>query len=614
RDGQKGAVSTQNILGLDNLVHFEWELSLGETRLTREEFSALAALKTPLVKIRGQWVQLDPEQIEAAIAFWEKQKQSGELSLLEAARLGLVGEPGRQEGLPVDGIAVEGWLQDWLDQFSQHERMGELPQPVSLKGTLRPYQTYGYSWLNFFRRWGLGACLADDMGLGKTIQTLALLLREKETNGKLAGPILLVCPTSVVANWQHEVQRFAPGLTTLIHQGSGRLEGEAFKKGAREVDMVLTSYAVVRHDADLVRSMPWFGVIVDEAQNIKNPFAQQTQALRKIPANFRLALTGTPIENRLTELWSIMHFLNPGYLGSEQAFRRDFVVPIERFHNKESTERLRKLVGPFILRRVKTDPTVIQDLPEKIELKDYCTLTEEQATLYEAVVQDVMKKVEESDGIERRGMVLSMLMQLKQICNHPAQYLHQVETAGIEVEPVDGRSGKLGRLVEMLDEVISEDDRALIFTQFAEMGKLLDAYLSRALGCATLFLYGGTPVKAREAMVQRFQEESHGPPIFILSLKAGGLGLNLTRATHVFHFDRWWNPAVENQATDRAFRIGQVRNVQVHKMITQGTLEEKIDDLIESKKGLSQAIIGSGEQWLTELSTDDLRELVRLRV
>ncbi len=597
----------------ENLVRYQWELSLGDTTLTQEEFAALAALKSPLVQIRGQWVQLDPEQIEAAIQFWEKQSRSGDISLHEALRLGL-GAGASQHGLPIDGVEVGGWLADWLARFSGDEKLTELEQPAGLCATLRPYQRYGYSWLDFMRRWQLGACLADDMGLGKTIQTLSLLLREKETRGALPGPVLLICPTSVVDNWAKEAGRFTPSLTFITHQGPNRLRGEAFIQQAEQTDIVLSSYAVVRRDAETMQAVKWFGVALDEAQNIKNPAAKQTQAIRRLPAQFRLALTGTPVENRLSELWSIMQFLNPGYLGSRQEFRRTFALPIERYQDEDAAARLRRMTTPFILRRVKTDPTVIQDLPDKIEMKVYCHLSEEQATLYESVVQTSMEAVTQQDGIQRKGLVLSMLMQLKQICNHPAQFLHQIgdgQTADPAAEM--RRSGKLARLTEMLEEAVAVGDRVLIFTQFSEMGHFLQTHLQQTLGVATLFLHGGIPAKKRAPMVQRFQDDPNGPPIFILSLKAGGTGLNLTRANHVFHFDRWWNPAVENQATDRAFRIGQKKNVQVHKFISAGTLEEMIDEMIESKKALAESIVGSGEGWLTELSTADLRKLVSLR-
>jgi SNF2 family DNA or RNA helicase len=594
-------------MSMDNLVNFQWELSLGETELTEEEFKALAKLKSPLVQIRGQWVTLDSQQIEAAIKFWDKQKLGGEIGLLEAMRLGLGGETSAG-GLPIDTVDSEGWLREWLERISQSAELEELQQPAGLMGQLRPYQKYGYSWLAFLRRYGLGACLADDMGLGKTIQTISLLVREKELAGKLSAPALLIAPTSVVTNWEREIDKFAPGLRAYVHRGADRLRGAAFRDAIKDRDVVLTSYPVVRLDAEFLQANRWLAVILDEAQNIKNPETKQTQAIRKIDADFRIALTGTPVENRLSELWSIMHFLNPGYLGARKAFRENYALPIERYQDQAALAQLRQLTTPFILRRVKTDPRVISDLPEKVETKVYCTLTEEQATLYEAVVQDVMNRIEEEDGIQRRGLILSMMMQLKQICNHPVQYLHQPSDTVL-----DGRSGKLERLGELLEEVLAENDRALIFTQFAEMGELLTEYLPRTCGAASQFLHGGTPAKTRDQMVKRFQEDEHAPPVFILSLKAGGTGLNLTRANHVFHFDRWWNPAVEDQATDRAFRIGQKRNVQVHKFVTTGTLEEMIDDMIESKKGLAQAVVGSGENWLTEMSTDELRKVVSLR-
>lgn len=614
RHSQNPDAIPKSKVSLENLVRYRWELSLGDVTLTREEFEALVALKSPLVEIRGQWVQLDPEQIEAAIRFWEKQRLEAEVSLAEAVRLGL-GTTETAEGLPVEQVEYEGWLKVWMDRFAGNEKLAVLQPPEGLQATLRPYQQYGYSWLAFLRRWGLGACLADDMGLGKTVQTLALILREKEeSGGRLAGPVLVVCPTSVVSNWAREAQHFTPGLTCLVHQGPGRLRDEAFVKQARAVDLTLTSYAVVRRDAAVMQSVDWLGIVLDEAQNIKNSETLQAQAIRSLPAGFRLALTGTPVENRLSELWSIMQFLNPGYLGSRHNFRRKFALPIERYQDDEALQQLKSMASPFILRRVKTDPRVIQDLPEKQEMKVYCHLTEEQATLYEAVVQRALIEVGQAEGIERRGKVLGMLMQLKQICNHPAQFLHQVdESYRPEPGPETARSGKLARLTEMLEEALAVEDRALIFTQFAEMGFLLKNHLQERLGVPALFLHGGTPAKKRSIMVERFQKGTGGPPIFILSLKAGGTGLNLTQANHVFHFDRWWNPAVENQATDRAFRIGQKRNVQVHKFVCVGTMEEMIDDMIESKKALAESVVGSGENWLTELSTDELRDLVRLR-
>ncbi|MFN8488629.1 MAG: DEAD/DEAH box helicase [Caldilineaceae bacterium] len=612
--GRKGVTVdavTSHGMSLDKLVSYRWELSLGDTALTREEFDALVALKSPLVQIRGQWVQLDPEQIEAAIRFWQKYDLEAEVALQEALRLGLTTD--NIDGLQVENVQFEGWLADWMARFTHNEPLTVLPQPATLHAQLRPYQQYGYSWLDFLRRWGMGACLADDMGLGKTIQTLSMLLREKETRGDLPGPVLLIAPTSVVTNWSKEIERFAPNLRSFVHQGMNRLRGENFVEQAKATELVLTSYPLVRRDEAVFNQVAWFGVILDEAQNIKNAETKQARAIRHLPTGFRLALTGTPVENRLSELWSIMHFLNPGFLGSRQTFRQRFALPIERYENTDAAQQLRKLVSPFILRRVKTDPTVIQDLPDKQETKVYCHLSPEQATLYEAVVREALQQIESAeDDLQRRGQVLAMLMKLKQICNHPAQFLHQISEEYTPSEE-EARSGKLGRLTEMLEEILAVNDRTLIFTQFAEMGHLLRGYLQQRLGVATQFLHGGTPARQRTAMIERFQEDSDGPPIFILSLKAGGTGLNLTRANHVFHFDRWWNPAVENQATDRAFRIGQRRNVQVHKFVCVGTLEEKIDEMIESKKALAESVVGSGENWLTELSTNELREMVKLR-
>jgi len=608
-----GAKIPAGKLNLDSLVNYRWELSIGDTRLTKAEFEALASLNEPLVQLNGRWVQLDSDQVQAARRFWDTQGQDGQMGLLQAAQYVLGGQAGA-EGLPIDGVNADGWVAEWLNGLEDHEKMILLPQPITLNGQLRPYQKYGFSWLTFFRRWGLGAVLADDMGLGKTIQALALILNEKENYGeKLPGPILLVCPTSVVTNWQRETQRFAPSIKLLKHQGPERLKDKLFTQAAKNTDLVITSYPLLRQDVDTFQSIHWHGIILDEAQNIKNPAAKQTQAARVLKSDFRFALTGTPVENRLMELWSIMQFLNPGYLGAKDHFRREFAVPVERFRDPDATSQLRGLVTPFILRRVKTDPSVITDLPEKIETKAYCNLTEEQASLYQSVVNDVMEKIAGSEGIERQGQVLALLTKLKQICNHPVHYLQKINGKVPANKEIHDRSGKLKRLVEMLEEIVLVGDRVLIFTQFAEMGKILNAYLPTKINGQVLFLYGNTPIKMRDQMIKRFMEEENGPQVFILSLKAGGIGLNLTRANHVIHFDRWWNPAVEDQATDRAFRIGQNRNVMVHKFVCVGTLEERIDEMIESKKGLAETIIGSGENWISDLSTEELQDLVRLR-
>lgn len=617
RPTQKAPAGGIGGMSFERIIAVDWELALGDEPLTRQELERLARLKQPLVQVRGQWAVLDPEQIEAAIKFWETQRQTpAELSLSEALRMAL-GQPEQLASLDVAGVSVEGWLADLVEGLrASAGQMTLRPQPAAFSGHLRPYQQRGYSWLAFLRRWGFGACLADDMGLGKTAQTIAFLLdarSEGDATAHRANPALVICPTSVVGNWQREIERFAPSLQVMVHHGLERRRGEEFAAAARQHDVVISSYALARRDAELLLGIDWREVILDEAQNIKNPAARQTQAIRKLPAEFRIALTGTPVENRLSELWSIMHFLNPGYLGSQRDFQSRFARPIEQAGDEGAAQQLRSLTQPFILRRVKTDPTVIQDLPDKLEMTTYCTLTAEQATLYQAVVQDSLQQVEASEGIERRGLVLATLLKLKQVCNHPAQFLADGSPAVLSgADGPEHRSGKLARLNEMLEEALAEGDRALIFTQFAEMGELLKRQLQEAFGQEVLWLHGGTPLAKRDEMVARFQSR-RGPALFVLSLKAGGTGLNLTAANYVFHFDRWWNPAVENQATDRAFRIGQTRNVQVHKLVCVGTLEEAIDDLIERKKMLANAVVGSGEGWLTELSTDDLRQLLTLR-
>ncbi len=445
------------------------------------------------------------------------------------------------------------------------------------------------------------------MGLGKTLEVIAHLLKEREEVGRMP-PTLVIAPTSVLGNWRKEIERFAPELRVIVHQGGGRLKDkQAFIDMCQEQDVVLTSFALARLDEKLLQSVNWHRVVVDEAQNIKNPQAAQTRAIVKLPATRRIALTGTPVENRMRDLWSIFNFLNPGYLGKEAQFRKSFELPIQKNNDMERSVTLKKLVEPFILRRVKTDKRIIDDLPEKIEQKMYCTLSKEQASLYEAVVKDVEEQLNEAEGIQRKGLILSTLLKLKQICNHPAQFL--LDGSAFTPE----RSHKLQRLGEMIEEVIDSGESALIFTQFTEIGDQLERYLSRTLHYNTYYLHGGTSVARRERMISEFQDPETEPSVFILSLRAGGVGLNLTKANHVFHFDRWWNPAVEDQATDRAFRIGQRKNVFVHKFVAMGTLEERIDAMIEDKKRLSSLVVGTDESWLTELDNDTFKELIALR-
>jgi superfamily II DNA or RNA helicase len=588
----------------DAVVSYDWEIALGDETLSREEFEMLAALKQPLVQVRGRWVELREEQIAAALAFFAAQPAPGEMALTDAIKLALA--PDAESGMPALELTVEPQLAALLDGVGDGDVRDEIHEPAGFVGQLRPYQRVGVAWLAGLRRYGLGACLADDMGLGKTIQLIATLLHARERAPDDApAPTLLICPTSVLGNWRHELERFAPTLRVLMHHGADR-ERAAFATDAARHDIVLSSYAVLHRDEAALRSVQWDTVVLDEAQNIKNPATRAAQVARQLPARWRVALTGTPVENRLAELWSILEFLNPGYLGSAEQFRRTFANPIERARDSAATARLKAVTAPFILRRVKSDRRIIEELPEKNEAKVFCTLTREQATLYEAVVRDGLRQVEEAEGIQRRGQVLAMLTKLKQVCDHPALFLHDGSSLA-------GRSGKLARLTEMAEELVAAGDRALVFTQYAGMGRLLQAHLTAALGHETLFLHGGTPATARDAMVARFQAAGAGPALFVLSLKAGGIGLNLTRANHVFHFDRWWNPAVEDQATDRAYRIGQRRDVQVHKLLCAGTMEEAIDDLIEEKVALAEAIVGTNEAWITEMGNAELMELLALR-
>jgi len=524
------------------------------------------------------------------------------LSAGEIVRMNLSGSAAAKS-LEVAAVDATGAVGELLERLEGKREWEELAPPKGFAGSLRPYQARGYSWLDFLARAGLGACLADDMGLGKTVQTLALVQRLWRAE---KSPVLLICPTSVTGNWVREAARFTPGLPVLLHHGVDRMRGKEFLGKAKKSAMVISSYALLTRDADLLRTAEWKGVVLDEAQNVKNSETRQAKAARSIGAGFRIALTGTPVENNIGDLWSILDFLNPGYLGSAASFRQRFFLPIQTRRDPAAIDALRRLTAPFILRRLKTDRSIIADLPEKNEMKVYCTLTREQASLYEAVVREAESAIEESEGIGRKGLILATLTKLKQVCNHPRQLLG-------DGSPIEGRSGKLARLSEMLAEAVETGDRALVFTQFAEMGSILQTHLQEQFGVEVLFLHGGTPRSKRDTMVERFQKGNGGPPVFILSLKAGGTGLNLTRANHVFHFDRWWNPAVENQATDRAFRIGQTRSVQVHKFICGGTFEEKIDAMIEGKLELATRVVGAGEGWLTELSNRELRDLFALR-
>ncbi|ONM46981.1 DEAD/DEAH box helicase [Nocardia donostiensis] len=597
--------AAESTVGLDGLVSYRWELALGDTVLTPAEMQRLVRAESDLVRLRNEWVQADHTTLAAAAEYVALHTGGGEITMAD-----LLGEIAatRVDQVPITAVTATGWAAELLGHAHEPELV---PPPAGLRASLRPYQLRGLSWLATMSRMGCGAILADDMGLGKTIQVLALLLHERRhrADEKTAvGPTMLVCPMSVVGNWQREAQRFAPDLRVLVHHGADRGRGTQLAAAVAGSDLVVTTYALLARDIGELTQQQWARVVLDEAQHIKNAATKAARAARAVPARHRLALTGTPVENRLEELRALLDFVMPKLLGSAQTFRARFAVPIEREHDQNAITRLRTVTAPFVLRRVKTDPAVISDLPEKLEMTVRANLTVEQAALYQAVVDDMLEKLRDAKGMARKGAVLGALTRLKQVCNHPAHYLGD----GSAVLRRGGhRSGKLALVDDVLDAVLAEGEKALLFTQFREFGELIAPYLSERFGTRVPFLHGGLSKKRRDTMVEGFGEQ-HGPPLMLLSLKAGGTGLNLTAANHVVHMDRWWNPAVENQATDRAFRIGQQRSVQVRKLVCVDTIEERIDDMINGKSMLADLAVGAGENWITELSTDELRELFTL--
>ena len=598
-----GAKSTtagaQSYFSMESLTDYQYELAIGDEALTPEEWQQLVDAKAPLIHFRGQWMELDRDKMQEMLAFIQQQNDAvPELSVQELLRK-LAEE---EDSFELD---VHDSLAQMLAKLSDNSQLELIDNPEKLNAQLRDYQKRGVAWLRYLESLGLNGCLADDMGLGKTMQVISLLVMEHEQTKP--GPTLLIAPTSVIGNWQKEIEKFAPHLTTLIHHGIERVQAvDAFKQLCTQHDLLITSYTLARKDSKLLSALRWRRVVLDEAQNIKNPKAAQTKAILKLKADSRLALTGTPVENRLMDLWSIFNFLNPGYLGKQAQFRKTYELPVQRDNDLIQSAILNKLIQPFVLRRLKTDKAIIKDLPDKIENKVYCNLSKEQAALYEAVVQDVAAQLEEAEGIQRQGLMLSTLMKLKQICNHPMQFLQD----GSAFTPE--RSHKLERIGEMLEEAMAQGDSVLVFTQFTEIGEHLERYLAQQKHYKTYYLHGGTPRTKREQMIGDFQDPETGPGVFILSLKAGGVGITLTEANHVFHFDRWWNPAVENQATDRAFRIGQRKNVFVHKFVTLGTLEERIDQMIADKQKMADSIVGNDESWLTKLDNQAFKELIAL--
>jgi hypothetical protein len=576
---------------LTELLDFTWQPTMGGEPLSEEELAQLAAAKRSLVQLRGQWVKVDAELLRK---LRRKRRPLTGAAALAAALVGSIDIDGELvEFEPVGALLA---LKDTLLKYTGQD-MPQVPVPASLNATLRPYQERGLSWLAGMVELGLGGCLADDMGLGKTIQVIALHLHRQAQS---RGPTLVVCPTSLLGNWEREVARFAPGIPVRRYHGGGRHLEEVASD-----EIVLVTYGLVRNDAEELAEVRWGMIVADEAQYVKNPLSRTARQLRTLPAGARLALTGTPVENRLSELWSLLDWTTPGLLGSLDSFTAAVAVPVERYRDSDATERLARLIRPFLLRRRKTDPGIAPELPVKTETDRIVPLTSEQASLYKAVVAQSLAEISANSGMARRGLILKLLTDLKQICNHPAQYMH-------EPGPIPGRSGKLAALDDLLEVILAEGESVLVFSQYVKMCELIQKHLA-VRDIKTLFLSGKTI--ERDKMVADFQDGV--APVFLVSLRAGGVGLNLTRATHVVHYDRWWNPAVEDQATDRAYRIGQGRPVQVHRLVAEGTIEDRIATLLLDKRALAESVIGSsgdplGEGWLTELSTADLTALVSL--
>ena len=648
--------ATKAHIGMEKLFSYDWKLSVGDTQLTDAEMHELISSKSGLIRLRGEWVMADTQALNKISQYMRELADTArQRALKELEQLAATAEMARQleqpgweelvaeverrrkefnEGEQEEAVTLADLREMALKSMAEDpvaftgsewhtSLLGGLdstaPDRVEIPDTvhaeLREYQRRGVDWLYWMSRNNIGAVLADDMGLGKTLQLLSLLAVEKaahetEREAEAWKPTLVVAPTSVVGNWAREAKRFVPDFKVMVQHGTGRLKGEELVTAAQNADIVITSYGTVSRDFLTLSKVEWDRVVLDEAQAIKNASTRSSKAVRAIPSRHRVALTGTPIENRLSEMRSILDYCNPGILGSASFFRNHFAKAIEREGSDVMAERLRLLTGPFILRRLKTDPNIIDDLPEKSEQIITVRMTDEQAALYKALVNDVEQALaKKKEGISRRGLILASLTRIKQICNHPAHFLADGSPVTIKGKH---RSGKVEELMRIIDQAIESHERVLIFTQYKAFGDVLQPYLSEQLGCEIPFLHGGVSKNRRDQMVEEFQAED-GAPVMLLSLKAGGTGLNLTAASIVVHMDRWWNPAVENQATDRAFRIGQRRNVQVYKMITAGTLEESIQDILDGKTQLAGAVVGEGEGWLTELDPDQLAALMSYR-
>ncbi len=581
----KKQVSIKSLVGLTELLEYNWQVTLGDDQIEAREFLKLVRGLHGLIKLKDRYIFLDENGLKSLQKNLERNEELTPTQLLQATITGEL--PGMKAGLAPEVIKM---VKELLKE-------SPIELPKDLLATLRPYQQRGFEWLVRNAGLGMGSIIADDMGLGKTLQIICLLLHYKNQGSLISGKALIVVPTTLISNWEHEIERFAPSLSAYAYHGTGR------KNDFDSFDIIISSYGLIRNNTSIFEKSKWKLLIVDEAQNIKNHLTEQTKAIKKIKAEIRVAMSGTPVENRLSDYWSIFDFVNKGYLGSFNTFNEEFAKPIHYNHNTDRIEQFKRITSPFLLRRVKTDKSIISDLPDKVERNHYTSLTAEQAALYQSIVDQTISQIERSEGIERRGLVLKLMIALKQTGNHPYHYLRQ---GGKEPE----LSGKSQLMAELIKNITDSGEKVIVFTQFREMGDLLSIIISHVTGIAPLFLHGGCSRKQRDMMTERFQNGHN--QVYILSLKAGGTGLNLTSANHVIHYDLWWNPAVETQATDRAYRIGQKKNVQVYRLINKGTIEEKIDNMIKEKRYLADLTVTSGETWLGNLSDPELRNLVRL--
>lgn len=611
-------VSTRKVAGLDDILTFKWQFSMNGQTISAEQFKKLVDEKREFIRIGTEWFRVDANWMQEMRELMQQAEDESwtvrELLFRELPEdlSAPLEEEDADDALrddPIFALEIQQSLKAYMEQLLEKKGLPAVSIPLSLQTELRPYQLEGFEWLVFMRQQGFGACLADDMGLGKTVQLITYLLHIYESS-TYTKPSIIICPTSVLGNWQKELARFAPSLIVHTHYQANRAKDEEFKQlvTAERPHVILSTYGTVSQDTEFLQDIEWATVVLDEAQNIKNMQTLQSKAIRKLLGDHHIALTGTPVENRLSELWAIFDFIHKGYLGSFGRFNEEFILPIERDESESHKQKLRAKIQAFLLRRTKRDPHLQLNLPDKLESNEYCPLTTEQASLYEGYILETLDQLEQLTGFQKKGRVLKMLSKLKQLCNHPALYLKEPFE---DAETMLARSTKLERIVQMAAEIVDNGEQCLIFTQYIGMGQLLQHCFSEIYNVDAPFLTGAMPKQQRDRLVEAFQAGDF--PIFILSLKAGGTGLNLTAANHVLHADRWWNPAVENQATDRAYRIGQTQFVQVHKFVTIGTIEEKIDKMLVQKSALSEELIQSS-QWLTELEDQEFRDLITLDI